>query len=131
MNYFNDYIIVLYVEGGRIMKGLDCWGLICLVFYYIYNLLFFIFFGYVCFEYKVEFIGVYLFLVEKFEVCVVKLGVVICGFIGINFVYMGVCVDVDGENYVLYICKKYGVLFVRVSVFKRFFSEVEVYEYVG
>ena len=75
--------------------------------------------------------GAYSLLVEKFEVCAVKPSAVICGFTGTNLVHMGVCVDVDGEIHVLHTCKKHGASFVRVSVFKRLFSEVEVYEYAG
>lgn len=131
MNHLNDYKTVPYVEGGRTMKGLDCWGLTRLVLHYIYNLPLFTSFGHVRSEHKAEFTGAYSLLAEEFELCAVKPGAVICGFTGCNLVHMGVCVDVDGEIHVLHTCKKHGASFVRVSVFKRLFSEVKVYEYAG
>ncbi|WP_016899818.1 hypothetical protein [Pseudoalteromonas sp. PAMC 22718] len=131
MNHINDYFTVPYVEGGRDMSGLDCWGITRFVLHHVYKLPLFTSFGHVRSEHTSEFTGAYSVLVDQFTQCKPKEGAVACGFVDGNLVHMGVCVDIDGQIAIFHSTKKHGASFARIAAFERLFFEVKFYEYAG
>ena len=131
MHHINDYFTVPYVEGGRDMSGLDCWGITRLILHYVYKTPLFTSFGHVRSEHANEFTSAYTVLSGQFIPCIPKDGAVACGFYDHNLVHMGVCVDADGQLDVFHTCEKHGPSFMRVEAFKRLFEEVKFYEYAS
>lgn len=131
MKHINDYLNVPYVEGGRDMSGLDCWGATRFVLHHIFNLPLFTSFGHVRSKHKSEFNGAYSVLAEQFNECSPKDGAVACGFTAGNMVHMGVCIELDGQLMIFHTCRKHGGSFVRLAAFNRLFFEVKFYEYAG
>lgn len=131
MHHINDYFTVPYVEGGRDMSGLDCWGITRFILHYVYKTPLFTSFGHVRSEHAKEFTSAYTVLSGQFTECPPKSGAVACGFKDSNLVHMGVCVNADGQLDVFHTCEKHGARFIKIEAFKRLFEEVKFYEYAG
>lgn len=131
MYHINDYFTVPYVDGGRDMAGLDCWGQVRLILHHVYNKPLFTSFGHVRAEHSANCSSAYSSLVGQFTQCEPKDGVVACGFDGGSLVHVAVCIVADGQLDIFHTCEKQGARFIKIEAFKRLFEEVKFYEYAS
>ena len=131
MHKISDYLSVPYVDGGRDMAGLDCWGQPRLVLHNVYGKPLFTSFGHVSPDDKTNLTNAYTQIVNQFKPCSAKEPAIACGFRGENLIHMGLCVVVDGQLQILHTSRKKGPSIVKIADFKRLFFEVKFYEYTG
>ncbi len=131
MKHINDYLSVPYVDGGRDMAGLDCWGQPRLVLHNVFGKPLFKSFGHVSPDDKAHLTSSYAQIVDQFKPCAAKEQAIACGFRGQNLIHMGLCVVVDGQLQILHTSRKKGPSIVTIADFKRLFFKVKFYEYTG
>lgn len=131
MHKIEDYLSVPYVDGGRDMTGLDCWGQSRLVLHNVFNKPLFKSFGHVSPDDKTNLTHSYAQIVDQFKPCQPKEQAIACGFRGQSLIHMGLCVLVDGQLQILHTSRRKGPSIVKIADFKRLFFEVKFYEYTG
>jgi len=128
-HWIDDYLSVPYVDCGRDLKGLDCWGLVRHVLHHQFNLPLFESFGHVQPDNKRDLTQAFKHQVKSFSLSRPKPGAVAAGFRGKLLLHIGVCIEVNGQTQVLEISKKHGVSINQVRDFKRHYSKAEFYSY--
>lgn len=129
MHWINDYICCPYVDGGRDLNGLDCWGLIRDVLQKHYGTPVLGSFGNVTAADKKGMTLGFKQVVQAFTPSPPQAASVAAGFRGENLIHVGVCVDVNGGLKVLHTSSKHGPSLDTLAHFQRLFPKVIFYEY--
>ena len=121
MSLINKYMACAYVDGGRGPDVFDCWGLVREVLHVEFGFPLLASFGCVLPDDKPAVTLGYKNVKSAFELGELKPGSVAAGFVGVNLIHVGVCVNCDGQLKVLHTTRKHGVRFETVKNFKRLF----------
>tara|TARA_R110002153_G_scaffold263960_1_gene425550 strand:- start:370 stop:789 length:420 start_codon:yes stop_codon:yes gene_type:complete len=130
MHWANHYITAPYVDGGRDLHGLDCWGLVRHVLHHRYDVPLLSSWGHVRADDKPALTHAYLQEKAAFLIYPTPTdGAVIGGFRGKLLIHVGIVIVVDGEHVVLETRKKTGVRIIALTDFARQFSHTRYYFY--
>jgi hypothetical protein len=124
-------MVVPYVDGGRDMNGLDCWGLDRLVKHHQYQLPLMTSFGHVSPDNKPELTKAFKNILPEFIPVKPEIAATAAGFRGNLLLHVGVCVEVNNQLRILETSKRHGVSLSSIKDFKRKYTKVEFYKYVG
>lgn len=125
----SDYLTVPYVDGGRDLCGLDCWGLVRHVLHAQFGLPLFESFGHVSPDDKQAMTECYQHIVKTFVPGRCVPAAIACGFRGDCLIHVGVVVD-NGVLQVLHTGRQYGPALQSPRTFRRLFERTEFYEYL-
>ena len=127
--YWSDnYLTIPYVDGGRDLDGLDCWGLVRDVLHRHFSLPLLKSFGNIHADDKENMTRAYSEIKNAFSTCLPTVGTVAAGFNGDTLIHVGVVVESNGLK-ILHTSSKFGMCRSSVRHFNRLFSQVKYYEY--
>ncbi|MCL1123608.1 C40 family peptidase [Shewanella surugensis] len=128
MHWINSYMTCPYVDGGRDLNGLDCWGLVRDVLHKQFAVPPIASFGTVSPDDKTAMTQGFAHVVKTFNPSPPLAGCVAAGFFGGNLIHVGICVDCSGFK-VLHTSRKHGPSLDTLAYFQRLFPKVIYYRY--
>lgn len=130
-HWASAYLTVPYIDGGRDMQGMDCWGLVRHVLHHQFGFPLLQSFGHVSADDKGHLTESFQQQVKVFEPTNAKLATVAAGFRGQLLIHIGICIEVGSKLVVLETSKKHGVKLTELRQFNRMYSRTEFYQYVS
>lgn len=124
-----EYLSAPYIDGGRTLAVLDCWGLVRDVLHRRFNLPVLASFGNVHPDDKQELTASFNQVVIDFVPGMAQPGAVASGFRGNNLIHVGVCIGEASQLKILHTSRRHGAMLSSVREFKRLFPTVIFYVY--
>ena len=124
----NIYLEVPYVDGGRTMDGLDCWGLVRLILHEHYKQPLLESFGTIFSADKEDMFNAYQKMLPKFVECAPRDGCIAACFKREILLHVGVVVVENGLN-IYHTKPKVGASKTNIAAFERGFFRVKYHGY--
>lgn len=124
----NRYLNIPYVNGGRDMQGLDCWGLVRLARHDLFGLDLLPLLNDLDADDKRSVTKQFYSVSTGFVRVAPMPGAIACGFIGKVCVHVGLVVNADGRLRVLETEDPHGVSCTPLAAFESRFTEVQYYD---
>jgi hypothetical protein len=127
MTWLNKYLASTYVDGGRELPRLDCYGLVRMVRAELFGKSDLPAFGHILPRMPVEFTRAYRERLDAFEQCAPEPGAIACVFRGRVCEHVAIVVEIDGRLAVLETGSKTGPTWSRIAEFERRSARVIYY----